>query len=157
MAEQDTCECQGIRLFRQVVDKTFGALYSPGDPWVSKTALEVATNTYNHLFTQANKPGNMTLHNEAMEQFDAMRNGFGKFQDKGVLALEVVRDAIHKSPALQQLLVCGGPGKRKASADIIGKVCEMLAGDDDEIDKAVPTLTKLFKDIPCKPLYSLYD
>jgi hypothetical protein len=150
----ETCECKGIRLFTDIVKMTFEAAYSqPGDKYVSDQALTVAQSTYDHLMEQANKPENKSMLAEAQSHLDIMRKGFGSYQAQGVLALEVVRDHIHKSPALQQLLVCGGPfdnpDERRDAAKAVGKACNMLV-DDDTMDDVLPELTKLSQKLGCK-------
>jgi AraC-like DNA-binding protein len=147
----ESCECKGIRLFTRVVDITLDSLESPpGDPLISKRAYDTAKETYEHILNQANQSKNKAMRKQASKILDTMRSGLANYAQQGVLALEVVRDSIHKSPVLQQLLVCGGPykseEKRKEAAKTIGECCNIIAETDDDIH---PILNKLSQELGC--------
>ncbi len=148
---KESCECKGLNLFTEIVTTTLDLVNTPGKKVVFERALKVAQNSYNHLLEQANKPENELMFAEVTGLFDKMRKEIG--DGHGMYALERVRDCIHKSPALQQLMACGGPYKipedRTEAALTIDKVSNLMAGDDDDIDKALPLLKTVSTKLGC--------
>ncbi len=146
-----SCECEGVELFIKIVDTTIEQMEVGGNnPDISVRAFNLSQKVYDHLLGQANKPENKPMYAEANTHLEKMRKYIGDHHSEGMLALDAVRDAIHKFPALQQLMVCGGPYKipedRTEAALVIGKACNMLAATDDDVH---PILNAIHKKLGC--------
>lgn len=146
----ETCQCKGVRLFTEIVDLTNDVVASPVDfmPVIHQKARILAQATYDHLMDEAYKPENKVMHGEVNHLLEKVRTAIGG--ESGIHAMETVRDAIHKSMALQQLLVCGGPydipENRTEAAKTIGKACNIIAETDDDVH---PILQELSKKLGC--------
>jgi len=157
MAE-DKCACQGIRLYTEMVKATYDGIYNPA-PDLKEKKGEIAQKLYDHIFLHLTKPENKELFDLAKGKLEQMRKQLADESEHG-LRMDDMRDAIHKSPALQQALVCGSPYKneddRLEAAKTIGQLATWM-GDDDKMGDVLPALMKLEKQFSCKPPKNIYD
>lgn len=151
------CLCTGIRLTRLVVEHTDNPAL-PG-------ALKDAEKIYQHLLEEVDKPENIHLKKQLQKDFDDMRGDL--LQDSftehpGVLAMERVRDKIHKSPELKHLLVCGNSFEDKKELKQVTGILEMVwtimaeAGEKsspyEDVSEAYGPLDDLAKHYECDKL-----
>jgi len=141
------CACHGLSYFSRIIDATADTLSAPpGDPLVAKRGAELANTVYGHLVEQAHKPGNKPLLARANPSLEAIRGDIAEYgEGLGSLALDTVRDKIHKDPAIQQLLLCGSPFKtdedRLEGAKELAHICDTLSNTDDDVKPLVEKLT----------------
>lgn len=120
----NSCTCRGIEFAQKIVQYTDNpALPEP---------VQVAQEIFNHLEEQSNRPANSHLKEQVKKdfediRFELMRTATGQ----GVMPpVDRIRDKIHKSDALKELLICGdtmGKQERKNTVAILAKVWEILA------------------------------
>ena len=142
-----SCACRGLDYFSRIVDATVDSLSAaPGDPLIAKRGIALANTLYDHLMEQAHQPGNEPLRARANSSLEKIRSDIAEYGEAmGTLALDRVRDAIHKNPAVQQLLLCGSPFKtdddRLEGAKELGRICDTLSNTDDDVKPLVEKLT----------------
>jgi len=72
-----------------------------------------------------------------------------KGQTSNMMAMEVIRDAIHRNPVLQQMLTCG-PVYTKENETPTTRIIAKAADDlDDSPEKAREPLSKHYEEISC--------
>lgn len=151
MAEKESCACEGVRVYKEMMQATIDGVYG-STPELSARKGEIAQKLYDHLFFHLNKPENKALLDLSQKKLNDMRLNLSSQILQPGLKMDAIRDAIHKTPALQQALVCGGPYKsedeRLYAAKVIGKVAEWM-DDDDTLDGVIPELEKLQKTLGC--------
>ena len=168
--EDKKCACKGVKLVRDMVNAYIQ--YAPEDiPLMKKLAPKmdkIAQNMFDHISTQANKKENGQLRAQVEADLDTIRGDLkkyattNKYADTPVIqGMEIMRDKIHKNPAMKQLLVCGGPGAQEETAQMLELVWNIMAGEvwenpDNhgdgrlEIEDALPVLDGIEEILSCE-------
>lgn len=152
------CSCKGINMLREMMEVY--AAFLAGDPSHNNRMRILSRRMYDHIDEQAKKPGNEALLNQAQPYLDKEKKILNavKFGDaQPWQAMETVRDDIHKSDALKQLFVCGGPFPRAEDmsneAQIVKVAMEILADPAGEYENppqaAKIPLDELAKTLEC--------
>ena len=121
--EGKECECEALRLIRAMIKAydTWGESPSTGE----KVLALIASDIKKHLSLQLYYGGYPEKQQPYYSQMMGIRTALKRYdsgEDDGVSAMEVVRDTLHKSDELKQLMVCGPPYTNKESLTETAKV-----------------------------------
>jgi len=122
-----------------------------------KQIVSAARVIVNHLETQFRESGlpekQAPYYSQLMGINTALRR-YDSGEDSGILAMEVVRDTLHKSPELKQLMAYGTPLKDKDAltntAKVLSDVFETMAGTSkNPTEDARALLDTQYKKVSC--------
>lgn len=121
------CACEGLKKLSKALDVY--VLFDAGISSYKSKAKESAMELHEHIRRQANKAGNEALRASVQPLLDKEQQSINNI-DHGLggpmEALDRVRDDIHKSDDVKQLLVCGGPYKNADDLDDTAKVVKIV-------------------------------
>lgn len=132
MSDQ-ACKCHGIKLLMDLMDEY--ALWDENKPYMDKTRATVM-DLHRHIKTQAKAPGNEAILEKVKDRLAKQENDVAnvRFGADPMMALDHLRDDIHQSDEIRQLVVCGAPTESpdENGATLVGIVFELLATPEDE-------------------------
>ena len=153
--ERVKCECYAIRLFRTMTEA-----YDYWDKSPERAQKNLAHNArtiLSHLDTQFKESGLPEKQEPYFKHFIGMRTALKRFdagEESGMDTMEIVRDTIHKSDELKQLMTCGEPYVDKNSlsetARVLAEVLDTMGGmSNDPMEDARSFLDKQYEKLSC--------
>ena len=144
MEPNKSCVCKGLSLLNNMLDIYINWLGDRSS--VDSVAIPMATKLYNHLSDNAKIYDSKEIAPLLVKMQTAIdKSKSGKYSP--MIALEVVRSAIHKNDILKYALICGRPPDRSRTLNIISEVFNII--DEGEVSDAKPILEEHIKNITC--------
>lgn len=158
--EGKECECHAIYLIENMTRAYdhWSRWFERGDRERGDKQIAGAAKTIvSHLESEFEKSGLTEKQAPYYSQLVGMRtalNRFDSFEESGLNTMEVVRDTLHKSDELKQLMACGTPYKEKSSltdtAKVLAEVFDTMSGKSkNPFEDARVLLDKQSKKLTC--------
>jgi len=152
MAELKECQCMALNMLSRLsslLNLWFDDM-NRTEPGLGKLMAEM----HNHLSSQLSLPEYSAIRQENKEILDSIDTAVadadvGKI--KNISAIERIRDAIHRFPAIRQAFVCGPPlveGKEIPLSKLAYDAMHILAEGDDPLE-AKTLLDNIYKELTC--------
>lgn len=150
--ERKLCECYAIRLLRNMTEAY--DYWGKNPERGQKVLAEAARPIIFHLrdeFKEGEYTEKQEPYNKLLEEMRSALSLYDSGKGSGVDAMEWVRDNIHKSDELKQLMVCGDPFKNKETLTETAKVISdvLNAITDTTTDDARTFLDKQYEKLSC--------
>lgn len=154
--ERKKCECYAIRLFDQMFEAYEYFLKSPerGKKVLGEAARPIIFHLNDEFkegeFTEKQEP-----YNTLLEEMSSALSRYDSGEGSGLDAMEWVRDTIHKSDELKQLMVCGTPYTDKEglseTAKVLTEVLNTMSGmSSHPMEEAKVILNKQYEKLSCR-------